>query len=387
MTSARLYFDNAATSWPKPVEVYDAVDRYQRESGVAVGRGGHRRGMELQQTVDRCRLRAARLLGVSDPRRIVIGGNGTDALNLAIQGVLRPGDRVVTTVVEHNSVLRPLEELRVRRGIEVELVSTDDAGIVRVDELRAALSRPARLVVLSHVSNVTGAIQPVDDCIALAHAAGALVLIDAAQSAGHLPLNVAAQGIDLLACSGHKGLLGPLGTGLLAIAPGIEEQLAPLRFGGTGTQSEQPSQPCGLPEKYESGNLNAPGLVGLDAALGWRLDQDAQSLRSHEQELTAILLEGLARLPQVRAYGPCDPQRQTGVVSLTIDGFDPSEVATILDEEFGIECRSGLHCAPRMHERLGTASTGGTVRLSLGTFTTSDDIAALLAAIETLCAG
>ena len=381
----RIYLDNAATSWPKPDSVSAAVDAYQRASGMAVGRGAARRGAELQRVVDRCRQRAARLLGAESAERIIFTFNGTDGLNLALHGLLAPGDHVVTCVMEHNSVLRPLRELKERIGIDVTYISADGSGQVDPDTFRAALTPRTKLVALLHASNVTGAIQPVAEVGRIAKEAGALFLVDAAQSAGHLPIDLAQLPADVLACSGHKGLLGPLGTGLLYVRPGVEQQLRSVRQGGTGSQSEDDHQPDFLPDKYESGNHNAPGIVGLEAGLAWIEERGVESLRAHEMALTQRLRDGLSGVPGVRLYGPSDPALRTGVVSLTIDGMEPQDVAAILDETFGIEVRSGLHCAPRAHQAIGTFDGGGTVRLSVGAFTTEVEVDAALSALRELC--
>jgi cysteine desulfurase/selenocysteine lyase len=380
--ATRIYLDNAATSWPKPPAVCDAVDRYQRHCGAAHGRGATRQAGDVRRTVDRCRERAARLLGASSAESIVFGFNGTDVLNIALHGVLNAGDRVVTTVLEHNSVLRPLAELTEQIGIEVTYVGVDEQGMIDVAALAQALKRDCALVAVTHASNVTGAIQPIDRIAALAREHGALCLIDAAQSAGHVPIDVQQLGVDLLACSGHKGLLGPLGTGVLYLRPQIADRVRSFRQGGTGSRSESERQPDTLPDKFESGNHNAPGLVGLEAALAGIEEQGGPSkLRDHEQDLTGQLISGLIPLAGVRVHGPPDPAQRTGVVSLTIDGLDPQDAAAILDENFGIETRAGLHCAPRAHAALGTLEAGGTLRLSVGAFTTADDVAAAVAAI------
>lgn len=380
----RIYLDNAATSWPKPPEVVHAVHQYLTECGTAVGRGATRTAADLQQTIDRTRLRAARLLGVRDTRRILFTCNGTDALNLALHGLLREGEHVVTTVVEHNSVLRPLAALHQRRGITITRVGVDAEGFVDPETIEAALTPRTRLVAVSHVSNVTGAIQPVEEIVALARARGVRTLVDAAQSAGHLPLDVEALGVDLLACSGHKGLLGPLGTGMLYVAPGLEAELESTRQGGTGTRSEEDQQPEDLPDKYESGNHNAPGLVGLEAGLAWLEQRGLAAVRQHELELLSRLVEGLTGLPGVCVVGPRNVERRCGVVSVVIDGYAPQEAAAVLDEHFGIECRAGLHCAPLMHRALGTFERGGTLRLSPGPFTTVEEIDAAITAIRHL---
>lgn len=381
----RIYLDNAATSWPKPPAVYDAVDRYQRHCGAAHGRGATRAAGEVRRTIDRCRERAARLLGAASAESIAFAFNGTDALNIALHGALRPMHHVVTTTVEHNSVLRPLAELRDRMDIEVTQVGVSPDGIVDLQSFARAVTSHTDLVVITHASNVTGAVQPIAEIARMAREHGALCLVDAAQSAGHLPINVQELEIDLLACSGHKGLLGPLGTGLLYVRPEIAERVDSLRQGGTGSRSESDRQPDTLPDKFEAGNHNAPGLVGLEAALAWIEDQGGVAkLRAHEQELTSQLLAGIRELPQVQAYGPADPELRTGVVSLTIEGFDPQDLAAILDENFGIATRAGLHCAPGAHAALGTIAGGGTLRLSVGAFTTPADVSAAIAALRAI---
>lgn len=384
----RIYLDNAATSWPKPPAVYDAVDHYQRHCGAAHGRGATRAAGDVRRTIDRCRERAARLLGAASAESIAFTFNGTDALNIVLHGLLWPSEQVVTTVVEHNSVLRPLAELRERADIEITQVGVGQDGIVDLEAFSRALSSEPDLVVVTHASNVTGAVQPIAEIARLARERGALCLVDAAQSAGHLPINVQELGVDLLACSGHKGLLGPLGTGLLYVRPEIADRVGSFRQGGTGSRSESDRQPDTLPDKFEAGNHNAPGLVGLEAALAWIEDQGGvENLRAHEQELTGQLLAGISALPGVRVYGPRDPALRTGVVSLTVEGFDPQELAAILDENFGIETRAGLHCAPGAHAALGTIDGGGTLRLSVGAFTTPADVNAAIAALRAIAGG
>jgi cysteine desulfurase family protein len=307
--------------------------------------------------------------------------NGTDGLNQAIHGLLAPRAQpchVVTSRVEHNSVLRPLSQT----GCDVTYVDADGRGVVDPVAVRDALRPETALVVLTHASNVSGAVQPIEAVGELAHARGALFLVDAAQTAGHVPIDLRALPVDVLACSGHKGLLGPLGTGLLYVRPGLEERLVPLRQGGTGTQSEQPIQPLSMPDRYESGNHNAPGLVGLEAALAWIEEQTLEELQRHDRELTARLLEGLGEVGAVSVYGPAAEAERVGVVSLNINGLSPQDAATILEQEFGIEVRAGLHCAPMTHACLGTLPAGGTVRLSLGPFTTAEHIDAAVSAVR-----
>lgn len=382
----RIYLDNAATSWPKPAGVYAAVDRYQRELGAPAGRSAYSEAGEVQQQVNAARRGVAQLIGCGDPSRVVFTFNGTDSLNLALHGLLRPGDHVVTTVCEHNSVLRPLKQLEQQRGVAVSRVKCGPNGIVSLDDLAAAFRPETRLLAIIHASNVTGALQPVVEAAELARRHAALVLVDAAQSLGHVPVDVGELGADLLAAPGHKGLLGPLGTGLLYVSPGVEEQLESLRQGGTGTASEQETQPASLPDKYEAGNHNVPGLMGLAAGVGFLLERSIEANRQHEQELTERLLAGVANCAGVNVYGPADASRQVGVVSLTMAGFDPQELASLLDTAYGIQTRAGLHCAPWMHRSLGTADAGGTLRFSVGPFTTPTEIDTAAGAIAEIAA-
>jgi cysteine desulfurase / selenocysteine lyase len=380
----RIYLDNAATSFPKPETVYTAMDDYNRQLGAAVGRGATRSAMSVQSVVDRCRSKAAQLLNAECPERIIFTFNGTDSLNLALHGLLKPGDHVVTSTVEHNSVLRPLRELQQRIGIQVSYVEPDQSGRVEPADIRAAITSKTKLIALIHASNVTGTIQPIADVGEIAASKGVLFLVDAAQSAGHLPIDLGALPIDFLACPGHKGLLGPLGTGLLYVRPGVEQQLQSTRQGGTGSLSEDDRQPETLPDKYESGNHNALGLIGLEAGLTFLSEQGIDQLRKHEAELTEQLLHGLSEITGLQQHGPSSAEQRLGVVSVSSPDYEPQIIAALLDENFGIETRAGLHCAPGIHRALGTFETGGTVRLSLGAFTTPDDITAALTAFREL---
>lgn len=382
----RIYLDNAATSWPKPEAVYAAVDRYQRELGAPAGRSVYRQAAEVERLILDTRRQVSELLGAEDPSRIVFTCNGTDALNLALHGLLRPGDHVVTTVVEHNSVLRPLRYLEDYRGVAVTRVRCDATGIVDPDDIRDAITPRTRLITLVHASNVTGALQPVEDVGHLARERGLLYLVDAAQSVGHVPVNVRWIGASVLATSGHKGLLGPLGSGVLYIAPGLEQQLEPLRQGGTGSQSLDDRQPPMLPDKYESGNLNAPALVGLGAGIAYLRNRGLDDVRRHELQLTTRLIDGLRGIAGVTVYGPLKVEQRVGVVSVTVNGCEPQVLAAMLDASYGVQTRAGAHCAPLMHAALSTLGLGGAVRFSLGVFTTEDEIAVALRAIADLAA-
>jgi cysteine desulfurase family protein len=381
----RIYLDNAATSWPKPPAVCEAADHYLRENGAPSGRSGYREALLANQIVERARRGVAQLIGASDPSRVVFGYSGTDVLNMAIRGVLRPADHVVTTVCEHNSVLRPLTALRESIGIEVTYVPCDGEGFVSPDDVRAALRSTTRLVAVVHASNVTGAIQPIGEIAdLLADAAGdaPLFLVDAAQSLGHVPIDVGQTNIDLLAAPGHKGLLGPLGTGVLYLRPGVEHEVKPLRYGGTGTQSDEDRQPDTLPDKYEPGNHNLVGLAGLAAATKFLESETVEAIEQHHRRLSARLLEGLDGIDGLGIHGPRRAGERTSVLSVTLDGYDPQELAAVLEASHGIQCRAGLHCAPRMHAALGTADRGGTLRLSPGFATTVDEIDTLVQALQ-----
>jgi cysteine desulfurase / selenocysteine lyase len=379
----RIYLDNAATSYPKPPGVMEAVERALRDEGAAEGRSATRAALRVHEVVARCRERAARLLGATQSERIVFTFNGTDSLNLALHGLLRPGDHVVTSAIEHNSALRPLRNLR-DRGVEVSYVPGDSEGRVNPDEVKRALRDNTRLVALVHAANVTGTIQPIDSVGELAREAGAFFLVDAAQTAGHLPIDVSRSPIDILAAPGHKGLLGPLGTGVLYVAQDVEEQLQSVRQGGTGSNSEDDLQPARLPDKYECGNHNVPGLFGLEAALAWIEERTVAELRRHERALTEQLVTALAPIKGLRIYGRQSAEDRVGVVSVTLDGFEPQELATILDGSFGIETRAGLHCAPGVHRCLGTFAGGGTLRFSVGPFTTGAEIEAAATALGSI---
>jgi len=382
MPPPRIYLDNAATSWPKPDAVYDAVDRFQREIGAPNGRSGYREAQAANRTIERTRQLVAELLGVDDSSHIVFGFNGTDVLNIAIRGVVRPGDHVVTTVCDHNSVLRPLTDLHEAANVFITYVPCDGEGYISPDDVRGAIQPNTRLVAVNHASNVTGAIQPIDEIGCRVRETDALYLVDAAQSLGHVPIDVRKFEVDLLASPGHKGLLGPPGTGVLYIRPGLENELGPFRCGGTGTQSDEDRQPDILPFKFEPGIHNAPGLAGLGAAVSFLLDTTIDGVHIRHGEITAKLLDGLHAIDGVTIHGPQSNRNRTSVISITVDGYDPQELAAILDASQNIQCRAGFQCAPRMHEALGTAARGGTLRLSPGYFTTNEQIKTVLKTLE-----
>ncbi|MFO0905670.1 MAG: aminotransferase class V-fold PLP-dependent enzyme [Pirellulales bacterium] len=370
----RIYLDNAATSWPKPESIYQAVDDYQRNCGAAAGRGAYTQANLAGRLVDRARYGVAQLLGGINPRQVVWTSNATDALNLALHGLLRSGDHVAATDLDHNSVLRPLHWLGETRSVAATYVPCDEQGRLSLDDFRAALRPETRLIVVNHASNVTGAIQPLVDIAELARERRIPLLVDAAQTLGQLEWPLAFDQPLLVAGAGHKSLLGPLGVGFLAISEEMSERVLPLRQGGTGTWSEDERQPTSLPERFESGNLNVPGLAGLAAGVDYVLQRSVAEIAAHHARLVHLLRDELTGIAGLRVFGPAAYGATVGVVSVASEFFEAHDLAMILDASCGIETRAGLHCAPRIHRRLGTLPRGGTVRLSLGAFTTEDEI-------------
>ncbi len=382
-----IYLDNAATSWPKPPQVLAAMARFLTEVGANPGRSGHRLSVEAGRIVYAAREAVAELFHAPDPLRVVFGMNATEGLNLALRGLLRPGDHVVTSSMEHNSVMRPLRALE-RERVSVTVVPCSPEGFLDPQAVLSALRPETRLVVLNHASNVTGTLLPVTEVgRALHRMGGPLLLVDAAQSGGAVPIDMQADGIDLLAFTGHKSLYGPTGTGGLIIGDRVPlEEFRPLIRGGTGSRSEREEQPDFLPDMCESGTPNAVGLAGLEAGVRWVLERGVEALRAHEVELTQRLSDGLREIPGVTVYGPDDARLRTAVVSFNIAGMEPSEVGMRLDEEYGIMCRVGLHCAPAAHRTIGTFPAG-TVRFALGAFTTREEVDAALRAVARLAFG
>ncbi len=377
-----IYFDNAATSWPKPEAVPAAMTRFLREVGANPGRSGHGLSIEAGRVVYDVRERVARLFGHPDPLSVVFTKNATEALNVALQGLLAPGDHVVTSVMEHNSVLRPLRYLE-SRGVSVTRVACAADGTLDPADVARALAPQTRLVVLSHASNVVGTLCPLAEVGRLVEERGVPFCVDAAQTAGAVPLEMRSMHIDLLAFTGHKSLYGPQGTGGLCLGERVRDRLRPLVYGGTGSASDSEVHPEFLPDRLEAGTLNAVGLAGLGAGLAFVEARGAAALRAHEAALTARLLDGLRGISGVRVVGPGDAERQTAVVSFNLDGWSCSEVATALEERAGLCCRAGLQCAPLAHRQLGTFPEG-TVRFSLGAFNREDEVDTALAALREL---
>jgi cysteine desulfurase/selenocysteine lyase len=374
-----IYLDNAASSWPKPDETWQAMEHFMRSVGANPGRSGHRLSIEAGRILLEARDALAELFNIDDPLRIVLSRNATESLNLATYGILRPGDHCVTTSMEHNSVMRPLRGLE-HKGLEVTTVSCSSKGELDPQEIERAVKTNTRLIVTTHASNIVGTLMPVAEVGAIARAHGIPYCIDAAQTAGAYPIDVEAMKIDLLAFTGHKSLYGPQGTGGLYIKEGIEEKLEPLMRGGTGSRSESQEQPDFMPDKYESGTPNTVGVAGLSAGTRFCLEQGIARIRAKEEGLTRMLIEGLNSIPGVVLYGCSDAKKQIAICSFTIGDLTPSEITMELDEECGIMSRPGLHCAPIAHQTIGTAPHG-TVRLSAGYFTTDEEIAVAIEAV------
>ncbi len=380
-----VYLDNAATSFPKPERVFREMEAFARASGANPGRSGHRRALEAEAMIDETRRLLARLLGCSRPERVVFTLNATDGLNIAIKGVLRPGDHAITSVLEHNSVSRPLNRLERDGVITLTRLPAGPDHMIDPDDVAHAFKPATRLVALTHASNVTGTIQPVAQIGKIVRERNALFLVDAAQSAGVVPINVERDSIDLLSFTGHKALLGPTGTGGLVVGDRVE--IAPWREGGTGGDSSSPVQPSEFPHLLEGGTPNVFGIAGLREGVRLLLEQGVETVLAHERELLGAFHRALKDPGRYRWYGANRAiaerggEGRVGLVGINLDGFAPAEFAAILDEQFDIAVRAGLHCAPYAHKHQGTFPQG-TVRLSVGFQTTVDDMLQAAAAFD-----
>jgi cysteine desulfurase family protein len=353
------------------------------EVGANAGRSGHRRAVASSRVVYAAREAVAKLFNAPDSLRVVFGANVTESINLALRGILRPGDHVVTTSMEHNAVMRPLRALEAQ-GVDLTVVPCTSEGCLNPEDIHKAIRPETTLIVVNQASNVVGTVLPVAKIGKIARENDLLLLVDTAQTAGAYPIDMQEDEIDLLAFTGHKSLYGPMGTGGLVLGERVDAaRISPLKCGGTGSRSEKEEQPTFLPDKFESGTQNVVGLAGLEASIQWILDQGVTAIRSHEVLLLEQLLGGLEAIGGVTLYGTHDPELQTATVSFTIEGMAPSEVGLRLDETYGIMSRVGLHCAPAAHKTIGTFPVG-TVRFGLSAFNTEEEIQAGLAAVRAL---
>jgi cysteine desulfurase family protein len=375
-----IYFDNAATSWPKPSEVNAAMQKYMRKIGANPGRSGHRLSVEAARIIYDAREKLAQLFNVSDPLRIVLTKNATEALNIAILGFLKPGDHVITSSMEHNSVMRPLRAME-NRGVSLTVVPCDKSGMIDPAQISAAIQNNTKAIFMTHASNVTGTVMPVAEIGRIARKHGLVLCADAAQTAGSCLIDVVKMNIDLLAFTGHKSLFGPSGTGGLYIREGLETKIEPTCIGGTGSRSEVEEQPDFMPDRYEAGTPNTVGIAGLHAGVVFVLSEGVDQIQSKEASLVKTFIEGISDLPGIIIYGPAFTERRIPVVSFTIAGMDPAMIALELDERFKIMSRSGIHCAPSAHKTIGTYPMG-TVRFSFSYFNTQEQVAKAVEAIK-----
>lgn len=365
-----IYLDNAATTFPKPRQVYEAVLDCMENYGANPGRAGHKLAMRAGREIYECRENIAKLLNVSNPMSIVFTHNATDSLNLAIKGVVKSGDHIITTSIEHNSVIRPIKALE-KNGVENTIVKCDKYGHLDPNDIKKAIKPNTKLIVTTHSSNVCGTIVDIESVGNIAKENNVLYLVDASQTLGVYDIDIQKINVDMIAAPGHKCLLGPQGTGMLYIRDGLEVNI--LKEGGTGSNSEDLFQPNMMPDRYESGTHNTPGIAGLNAGVKFILETGIDKIRKHEEELCEYMLTKLTEVPNIKIYGPLDSKKRAAVISINIGDIDSGEITFILDDMYEIATRSGIHCSPLAHKTLGTLRQG-TVRFSLGYFNTKDDI-------------
>lgn len=374
-----IYLDNAATTFPKPEIVYKTMDTFYRTFGANPGRSGHKMAVVAEKEIEDTRSIAAKLFGIKDTKRFIFAFNATDAINMGIKGLLKPGDHAITTYLEHNAVSRALNGLERKKIITVTKVKNSQDGFIDPDDIKDAITRQTRLIVMVHAPNVLGTIQHIQEIGRIARDNDIIFMVDAAQTAGVYEIDVDKQFIDMLAFTGHKGPLGPTGTGGLYV--GERVTLEPWREGGTGFEPASLSQPEELPFKLESGTPNTVGIAGLRAGIKFVLSEGIQKIRNHELKLTSKIIQSLKDDRRFIIYGTTDISKKVGILSINVKGFRPAEVGAILDQSFDIAVRPGLHCAPFAHQMLGTFPDG-TVRISPGLFNTEDDINQLIKALD-----
>ncbi|MGI5836682.1 MAG: aminotransferase class V-fold PLP-dependent enzyme [Chloroflexota bacterium] len=379
-----IYLDNAATTFPKPREVLERMVEVYGRLGVSPGRGSYDLAVEAEQLVAETRCKLANFFGAPDPDRVIFASNATDALNLAIQGIVKQGDHVVSTCLEHNSVLRPLYHLREQGRITYDLVPFDSRGFVDPQDVARAIRPNTSLVIVTHASNVLGTIQPVQDIASLCAERGVPLLIDTAQSAGQVPIDMEGWGVSAIAFTGHKSLLGPTGIGGLICSPDLK--IESTRFGGTGVDSKNLVHTPTFPNRLEAGTLNMLGIIGLAAGLDYLQKEGIVEMRQREMALIRRLIDGLASLPRITLYGSDPGDNHVPLLSCNIQGLSPTDVGSILDGDYGIAVRTGLHCAPLVHTGLSTISTGA-VRFSLGYSTTEEEVNLAIEAMAEISGG
>ncbi len=379
-----MYLDNAATSYPKPEDTYVFMDRFFRSHGVNPGRSGYDLCMEAGQLVDDTRRQLTRFFNGTDPDRLVFTYNSTDALNLALFGMLSPGDHAITTTVEHNSVLRPLHHLSQYHGVEVDRVPFDGRGFVDPGDIAARFKPNTRVVAMNHGSNVIGTVQPVAEVGRLCRERGIRFVVDSSQTAGKIPIDVQAMHVDVLAFTGHKSLMGPTGIGGLYVQPHVD--IRHTRAGGTGVRSAHPFHLDEYPWRLEYGTPNVLGIAGLHAGVSWLEQQGLAAIEAHEMRLLRRLVEGLRGIPNVTMYCQDDLADHIAVMVFNVDGFEAGNTGTILDVDHNIACRTGLHCAPLVHAQLGLDAIKGAVRFGIGPFNTDAHIEAAIGAVGEIAA-
>jgi len=360
--------------------VYDAMIEAMKEYGANPGRSGHKLALKAGRAIYETRELLANFFNINDPMRIIFTSNATDGLNLAIKGLLKPNDHVITTSMEHNSVLRPLKALE-NSGVETTIIQCDETGSIDIKDIEANIKSNTKLIVTTHASNVTGTIFPIKEVGSLAKKHGVVYMVDVAQTAGVYDIDVIDMNIDILAFPGHKSLLGPQGTGGVYIREGLE--ISQMKEGGTGSRSDSLIQPDIYPDKFESGTPNMPGIVGLGAGIKYILENGIENIREHEKKLAQAFIDGIREIEGIKIYGPCDMSKQAPVISINIGEEDSSEVSYILDEVFNIAVRPGLHCAPLAHKTINCYEQG-CIRFSFGPFNTQNDIDTAIFAIKTI---
>lgn len=373
-----IYFDNAATSFPKPNVVYDSIMKAMKEYGANPGRSGHKLALELGRGIFETRELVGQLFNIKNPMNVIFTFNCTESLNLGIKGILNKGDHVITTSMEHNSVLRPIKELE-KEGVENTIIKGDLMGRIDPVDIEKNIKENTKLIVTTHISNLTGTIMPVEEIGRIAKDNDIYYLVDAAQSAGVYDIDVEKMNIDMLAFPGHKGLLGPQGTGGLYISEDID--LKELEQGGTGSISHLLTQPDVRPDRYESGTPNGPGIIGLGAGIKYILNEGMDNIRKHEESLTEHFIEEVLKIEGIQAYGPLNIRDQAAVVPINLRDEDSSEFSYILDQDYDIEVRPGLHCAPLAHKTIGTFDQG-VIRFSFGLYNTHEEIELGIKAIK-----